>query len=196
MKHKPQMMKMRWLSAAVMLSLCTSSAWAFSIDDVAKEAQTLAGKGFEAPKSNLPSAFRDMKYADYQQIQFNHDKAYWNNLKSPFKLEFYHQGMYFDTPVTINEVTATSVRKIKYNPDYFNFGNVQHDKDTVKDLGFAGFKVLYPINSKDTSACSARVRYTGFLPVGWRLIPHCRPEKSSRVFVNSGLSVLKLPINV
>ncbi|HHG8420066.1 TPA: hypothetical protein ACPXTX_003743, partial [Klebsiella pneumoniae] len=26
MKHKPQMMKMRWLSAAVMLSLCTSSA--------------------------------------------------------------------------------------------------------------------------------------------------------------------------
>ncbi|MFV3241089.1 glucans biosynthesis protein MdoG, partial [Klebsiella pneumoniae] len=149
MKHKPQMMKMRWLSAAVMLSLCTSSAWAFSIDDVAKEAKTLAGKGYEAPKSNLPSAFRDMKYADYQQIQFNHDKAYWNNQKTPFKLEFYHQGMYFDTPVTINEVTATSVRKIKYSPDYFNFGNVQHDKDTVKDLGFAGFKVLYPINSKD-----------------------------------------------
>ncbi|WP_258057119.1 glucan biosynthesis protein, partial [Pseudomonas aeruginosa] len=104
----------RWLSAAVMLSLCTSSAWAFSIDDVAKEAKTLAGKGYEAPKSNLPSAFRDMKYADYQQIQFNHDKAYWNNQKTPFKLEFYHQGMYFDTPVTINEVTATSVRKIKY----------------------------------------------------------------------------------
>ncbi|VEC77052.1 glucan biosynthesis protein G [Raoultella ornithinolytica] len=112
MKLKPQMMKMRWLSAAVMLSLCTSSAWAFSIDDVAKQAKALAGKGYEAPKSNLPSAFRDMKYADYQQIQFNHDKAYWNNQKTPFKLEFYHQGMYFDTPVTINEVTASSVRKI------------------------------------------------------------------------------------
>lgn len=99
-----------------------------------------------------------MKYADYQQIQFNHDKAYWNNIKTPFKLEFYHQGMYFDTPVAINEVTATAVRKIKYSPDYFNFGNVQHDKDTVKDPGFAGFKVLYPINSKDkttkSSACS------------------------------------------
>ncbi|SQI90846.1 glucans biosynthesis protein G [Klebsiella oxytoca] len=95
MKHKPQMMKMRWLSAAVMLSLCTSSAWAFSIDDVAKEAQTLAGKGFEAPKSNLPSAFRDMKYADYQQIQFNHDKAYWNNLKSPFKARVLSPGDVF-----------------------------------------------------------------------------------------------------
>ena len=64
------MMKMRWLSAAVMLTLYTSSSWAFSIDDVAKQAQSLAGKGYETPKSNLSSVFRDMKYADYQQIQF------------------------------------------------------------------------------------------------------------------------------
>jgi glucans biosynthesis protein len=149
MKHKPQMMKIRWLGAAVMLALHASSAWAFTIDDVAKQAQSLASKSYETPESNLPSIFRNMKYADYQQIQFNHDKAYWSNLKTPFKLEFYHQGMYFDTPVEINEVTATSVHKIKYSPDYFNFGDVQHDKDTVKDLGFAGFKVLYPINSKD-----------------------------------------------
>ncbi|MEA7543874.1 glucan biosynthesis protein, partial [Salmonella enterica subsp. enterica serovar Montevideo] len=42
--------------------------------------------------------------------------------KTPFKLEFYHQGMYFDTPVKINEVTATTVKRIKYSPDYFNFG--------------------------------------------------------------------------
>ncbi|MHA6498602.1 glucan biosynthesis protein, partial [Escherichia coli] len=73
-------------------------------------------------------------------------RQYWNNLKTPFKLEFYHQGMYFDTPVKINEVTATAVKRIKYSPDYFTFGDVQHDKDTVKDLGFAGFKVLYPVS--------------------------------------------------
>jgi glucans biosynthesis protein len=117
----------------------------FSIDDVAKQAQSLAGKGYEAPKSNLPSVFREMKYADYQQIQFNHDKAYWNAINTPFKLEFYHQGMYFDTPVAINEVTATAVRKIKYSPDYFNFGNVQHDKDTVKDLGLPVSKSSTPL---------------------------------------------------
>lgn len=131
---------MRWLSAAVMLTLYTSSSWAFSIDDVAKQAQSLAGKGYETPKSNLPSVFRDMKYADYQQIQFNHDKAYWNNLKTPFKLEFHHQGMYFDTPVKINEVTATAVKRIKYSPDYFTFGDVQHDKDTVKTLALPVLK--------------------------------------------------------
>ena len=139
---------MRWVGAAVLLALYANNSWAFNIDDVAKQAKALAGKGYEAPKSNLPSQFRDMKFADYQQIQFNHDKAYWGKLRTPFKLEFYHQGMYFDTPVKINEVTASSVREIKYNPDYFNFGNVKHDADSVKNLGFAGFKVLYPLNKK------------------------------------------------
>ena len=150
MKYKPSIIKMRWLAAAATLSvLYASSAWTFSIDDVAKQAQLLASERYETPETNLPAIFRDMKYADYQQIQFNHDKAYWSHLKTPFKLEFYHQGMYFDIPVKINEVTATSVHKITYSPDYFNFGNIQHDKDTVKDLGFAGFKVLYPINNKN-----------------------------------------------
>jgi len=149
MKNEPKLMKMRGIGAAVLLSLYASSGWAFSIDDVAKQAQELAGKGFETPKSNLPSQFRDMKFADYQQIQFNHDKAYWSKLKTPFKLEFYHQGMYFDMPVKLNEVTATTVREIKYNPELFTFGNVKHDPETVKNLGYAGFKVLYPLNSKD-----------------------------------------------
>jgi len=149
LSRPPRMARLGWLGATALLTLLTSPAWAFSIDDVAKQAQQLSEKGYEAPKSNLPSAFRDMKFADYQQIQFNHDKAYWSQLKTPFKLEFYHQGMYFDTPVAINEVTATSVKPIKYSADYFNFGSVKHDADTVKDLGFAGFKILYPINKAD-----------------------------------------------
>jgi len=62
------MIKVRLLSAAVLMTMFTSSAWAFSIDDVAKQAKALADKGYEAPKSNLPSQFRDLKFADYQQI--------------------------------------------------------------------------------------------------------------------------------
>ncbi len=148
-KYKTGLVKMRWVGAAVLVALYANNSWAFNIDDVAKQAKALAGKSFEAPKSNLPSQFREMKFADYQQIQFNHDKAYWSKLRTPYKLEFYHQGMYFDTPVKINEVTATTVREIKYSPDYFNFGNVSHDAEAVKNLGFAGFKVLYPLNKKD-----------------------------------------------
>ncbi|EKS7778913.1 glucan biosynthesis protein G [Edwardsiella piscicida] len=143
---RPTSRSVSGLAVSMLMMFASAQAWAFSLDDVAAQAQKLAEQSYKAPKSNLPSEFRNMKFADYQQIQFNNDKLYWTGQKNPFRLAFYHQGMYFDTPVKINEVTATSVKEIKYNPDYFNFGSVKHDKDAVKDLGFAGFKVLYPIN--------------------------------------------------
>lgn len=123
--------------------------WAFNLDDVAAKAKDLAGQKFEAPKSNLPPVFRDMKYADYQKIHFLQEKAEWAKDKTPFKLSFYHQGMHFDTPVKINEITANKVSEIKYDPSRFEFGDVPHDADATKDLGYAGFRVLYPINQAD-----------------------------------------------
>jgi len=57
--------------------------------------------------------------------------------------------MYFDTQVKINEVAATFVKEIKYSPNYFSFGSGKRHPETLKDLGFAGFKILYPINSAD-----------------------------------------------
>jgi len=93
--------------------------------------------------------FRDMKFADYQKIHFLQEKAEWAKDKTPFKLSFYHQGMHFDTPVKINEVTASKVEEIKYDPSRFEFGDVPHDPETTKNLGYAGFRVLYPINKAD-----------------------------------------------
>ena len=123
--------------------------WAFSLDDVAAEAKTLAEQKYQAPRSNLPNEFRDMKFADYQKIQFKREKAEWAGDKTPFKLSFYHQGMHFDTPVKINEVTATKVEEIKYDSSRFDFGDVKFDPKATENLGWAGFRVLYPINKAD-----------------------------------------------
>jgi len=123
--------------------------WAFSLDDVSAKAKELAGQKFEAPRSNLPKEFRDLKFADYQKIRFLQDKAEWAGEKTPFKLSFYHQGMHFDTPVKINEVTATTVNEIKYDPSRFDFGDLKFDPKATEQLGYAGFRVLYPINKAD-----------------------------------------------
>jgi glucans biosynthesis protein len=100
-----------------------------------------------------------------------HEKAEWADQKTPFKLSFYHQGMHFDTPVKINEVTADNVEEIKYDPSRFDFGDVKFDPKATEQLGYAGFRVLYPINKADkqdeimtmlapaTSASSARANY-------------------------------------
>nr|WP_283101121.1 glucan biosynthesis protein G [Pseudomonas sp. MWU13-2517] len=123
--------------------------WAFSLDDVSAKAKELAGQKYEAPRSNLPNEFREMKFADYQKIRFRNEKAEWADQNTPFKLSFYHQGMHFDTPVKINEVTADSVQEIKYDPTRFDFGDVKFDPKATEQLGYAGFRVLYPINQTD-----------------------------------------------
>ena len=123
--------------------------WAFSLDDVSAKAKELAGQKYEAPRSNLPNEFREMKFADYQKIRFRNEKAEWADQNTPFKLSFYHQGMHFDTPVKINELTADNVQEIKYDPSRFDFGDVKFDPKATEQLGYAGFRVLFPINKGD-----------------------------------------------
>ncbi|MBC3365208.1 glucan biosynthesis protein [Pseudomonas sp. SWRI154] len=152
--NAPKMTAKRFRNALVAGSalLCLFGAgqlWAFSLDDVSAKAQELAGQKFEAPRSNLPNEFREMKFADYQKIRFRTEKAEWADQKTPFRLSFYHQGMHFDTPVKINEITATTVDEIKYDPTRFDFGDVKFDPKATEQLGYAGFRVLYPINKAD-----------------------------------------------
>ncbi|MBX8497683.1 glucan biosynthesis protein G [Pseudomonas cichorii] len=136
-------------SSALVCLLGSGQLWAFNLDDVAAKAKEMAGQKFEAPKSNLPTELREMKFADYQKIRFREDKAEWATDKTPFKLSFYHQGMHFDTPVKINEVTATTVEEIKYDANRFDFGDIKIDPKATERLGYAGFRVLYPINKDD-----------------------------------------------
>ncbi|WP_160105309.1 glucan biosynthesis protein G [Pseudomonas izuensis] len=152
--NAPKLSAKRLRSALVAGSalLCLLSAgqlWAFNLDDVSAKAKELAGQKYEAPRSNLPTEFREMKFADYQKIRFLTEKAEWADQKTPFKLSFYHQGMHFDTPVKINEITANTVEEIKYDPSRFDFGDVKFDPKATEQLGYAGFRVLYPVNKAD-----------------------------------------------
>jgi len=54
--------------------------------------------------------------------------------------------MQFNSAVRINEITADGVQEIKYDPDRFDFGGLAFDRSATQALGYAGFRVLYPIN--------------------------------------------------
>ncbi|WP_162094280.1 glucan biosynthesis protein G [Pseudomonas chlororaphis] len=135
--------------SALLCLLSAGQLWAFNLDDVSAKAKDLAGQKYEAPRSNLLNEFREMKFADYQKIRFLPEKAEWAKQKTPFKLSFYHQGMHFDTPVKINEITANTVEEIKYDSTRFDFGDLKFDPKATEQLGYAGFRVLYPINKAD-----------------------------------------------
>ncbi|MEF9672415.1 glucan biosynthesis protein [Pseudomonas sp. PCH446] len=69
--------------SALLCLLSAGQLFAFNLDDVSAKAKTLAGQKYEAPRSNLPNEFRDMKFADYQKIRFLTDKAEWAGEKTP-----------------------------------------------------------------------------------------------------------------
>lgn len=137
------------LASVLLLAGFAHTSFAFDLTDVTKQAKELASQPYQQEPSNLSPTFRQMQFADYMKIQDRADKAYWKNSDFPFELGFYHQGMQFDTPVKISEITDDGVKPIEYNTEYFNFNGIRHDEAAVKDLGFAGFKIRSPINKAD-----------------------------------------------
>ena len=120
----------------------------FNFFEVSKQARTLASQSYKAPASNLPDELQDLKYAGYQNVRLRDDRTHWRDDGTPFRLGFYHQGMHFNTPVAINEVDEHgNVHAIKFDPADFDYGDLKIDPNLLKNLGFAGFKVLYPVNT-------------------------------------------------
>jgi glucans biosynthesis protein len=139
-----------WLSIGV-ASLGTIAAAqdrsaGFGLEELTAKARALADAPYVAATNNLPDVFSKMQLVDYQKIQARRDRFGWVNLDTPFKLAFYHQGMQFDTPVKINEIVDGAVREIPYDPDCFEFGDLHFDRNQTSKLGWAGFRVTYPIN--------------------------------------------------
>ena len=118
----------------------------FSLDDVAARARELAAAPYQAPASNLPPAFANMQFADYMKIRPRPERFEWHDQGTPFRLNFYHQGMQFNAPVRISEIVDGQAHEIRYEADRFDFGDLQFDKQTTSQLGYAGFRVLYPVN--------------------------------------------------
>jgi len=95
----------------------------------------------------LPKELQGLTYDQYRDIRFRTDKSYWHNLNLPFELAFFHQGLYYDQPVKINEVVESAVREIRFRPDMFDYGSNKIDPKQLAGVGFAGFRVHYAVNT-------------------------------------------------
>lgn len=133
--------------AGFLLGFLSAPASAFDFQDVAQRARQLAGESFKKPDVVLPPEFRSLDYAHYHQIRYKQERMLWRDAKVPFELDFFPPGWHFDLPVKINEVTAQGVREIRFDPNAFDYGTNKVDPGKLRGLGFAGFRVRYPINS-------------------------------------------------
>ncbi len=135
------------LAAMLCPLLFGAPAAAFTFEDVALRAKQLADAPFKKPSNNLPKGLQNLEYDQYRDIRFKPAAAYWRDAKLPFELMFFHQGWHFDQPVKVNEVFGRTVRPIRFDPSLFDYGANKFDPSQLRRLGFAGFRVHYPINT-------------------------------------------------
>jgi len=137
------------LSLALSVALLAArGAWAFNFDDVAHRAQELAASPYKRG-AGLPKELQAIDYDRYRDIRYKPERFAWRGAKLPFELAFFHQGWFFDQPVRIHEITGDGLREFRFDPDAFDYGANKLDPAKLRELklGFAGFRVHYPINS-------------------------------------------------
>jgi periplasmic glucans biosynthesis protein len=118
-----------------------------TLDYIAKKAEARARKPFRSPRADLPAFLSRLTYDQYRQIAFRDDRALWSEERLPFRIEFFHLGYLYQEPVHLNEFTATHVQPIRFTPDFFDYRSLRLPSDIPANTGYAGFKILYPLNS-------------------------------------------------
>jgi glucans biosynthesis protein len=120
----------------------------FSPQTVRQLARELSQKPYHPPDTTLPPELKDLTYDQYRTIRFLPDHAWWRADRLPFQVELFHRGFFFVNRVEILEVDKGEARRILYSPSMFSFGDVKLPSANT-DLGFAGFRLHYPINRPD-----------------------------------------------
>ncbi|HKQ30209.1 MAG TPA: glucan biosynthesis protein G [Burkholderiales bacterium] len=135
---------------STLMTSCTLgqvNAFAFGFDDTAARAKTLAESPYKKPNRTPPKELLDLSYDQYRDIRFKPQRAYWRNLDLPFELGFFHVGFQYVAPVKINEISKDGVHEIKFDPQLFDYGQNKLDPSKLGNVGYAGFRVHYPINT-------------------------------------------------
>ena len=139
---------MRHILTACALLVCISSmetAAAFGFDDVITTARALAGKPYTPPEQ-IPRFLRELSYDDYQNIRFDEEKSLWRENRSRFQVMFFSPGQLYTHPVEIHVVDAEGVHRLPYRKDSFTFTDPEVEKRIPPNLGYAGFKLSYPLS--------------------------------------------------
>jgi periplasmic glucans biosynthesis protein len=118
----------------------------FTFAAVERLAQDRASKPYRNRSAKLPDAVAKLTYDQYRDIRFQRTSSLWYD-KALFEVQFFHRGFNFDRRVNISEVSGGVARPVLYNPAMFDFGPRVPKVDFPPDLGFAGFRIHYPLNT-------------------------------------------------
>jgi glucans biosynthesis protein len=117
----------------------------FSFEGLAARAGELAAQPYAPPPRPVPEWLLRLNYDQYRDIRFVPGRSWWLRDGLPFQLQFFHPGFIFNRYVPISEVDGSRVRPIPFMPRLYDYGE-NRVGDLPDTMGFAGFRILYPLN--------------------------------------------------
>jgi hypothetical protein len=121
----------------------------FGFEDVSARAQALAKEAFKDPHGEVPAWLTQITYDQWRDVRFRPDHALWRDKHLQFQVQFFHPGLYYDRTVAMNAVDDQGVHPIPFSPSDFDYGHNDFASRVPQNLGFAGFRVHFPIKRKD-----------------------------------------------
>jgi glucans biosynthesis protein len=127
-----------------------TAAPTFDLDQVAAKAKELAKEPFHDVRGTVPKWLIDLTYDQWRDIRFRPEKSLWQEAKpQKFTVQFFHPGLFYDRVISINVVDGRGVHQVPFSPSQFDYGKNDFASRVPQTLGYAGFRVHYPINRAD-----------------------------------------------
>jgi periplasmic glucans biosynthesis protein len=120
---------------------------AFVYSDVVKRAHDLADAPFEGAIPPLPDAIANLDYDAWREIRFKSDKPLLGQPGATFRLELFHLGHLYKRPVVVNVLRDGIPAPVPYAANLFDYGHNKIPTGLPINLGFAGFRLRYPLNA-------------------------------------------------
>ena len=134
-----------WLTCLFNCPLAAADG-VFGFDQVAETARKLAAEPFKPPPA-VPDFLKQLSYDDFRDIRFDTDQSLWKD-GGNFQVQFIHPGLYYTHSVVINTIHSQGIRKVAFSPKQFSYGKNKFADKIPAELGFAGFRIAYPIYKK------------------------------------------------
>ena len=118
----------------------------FGYEDVVRRARDLAALPYEAPRPQLPPALTAMNFDQYRDIRFRPERALLGQANGPFRMQMFHLGFIYRDPMVVNVIRDGIPTPVPYAAALFDYGRNRFERPLPVDLGFAGFRLHYPLN--------------------------------------------------
>lgn len=122
---------------------------AFGFDQVRERAEILALESFEENAPPLPEHLAALTPERYHSIHFRQEAALWRDEGVPYQVQFFPRGSYFRHRIAVNVIEGEQVTQLPYGSDLFDFAGAELPEPPPDDLGFGGFRIMYPLNHND-----------------------------------------------